>query len=91
MIKLTGRLVCTNREESKIVRHYLPEHKRLTHEEAGCLSFDVTETADPLIWQVEECFTDKDAFDTHQKRTKASVWGKETGAIAREYKIFDVE
>ncbi|MFJ5159765.1 putative quinol monooxygenase [Pantoea sp. NPDC088449] len=91
MIKLTGRLVCKQIEEADLVRQFLPEHKRLTRAEAGCISVEVTETADPLIWQVEELFTNKNTFTIHQERTKASAWGKETRAIAREYKIYEIE
>lgn len=91
MIKLTGRLICKSAEEAELVRQYLPEHKELTNEENGCMSFKMTETADPLIWQVEELFTNQTTFDAHQKRTRASVWGKETSAIAREYEISEVE
>lgn len=90
MIKLTGRLVCKSTEEAELVRQYLPDHKELTRKEAGCASFDVTETADPLIWKVEELFTNQATFDEHQKRTRASVWGRETSAIAREYEISEV-
>jgi len=50
MIKLTGRLVCKSAEEADLVRQYLPEHKQLTRKETGCVSFEVTETADPLVW-----------------------------------------
>ncbi|MGF7484010.1 putative quinol monooxygenase [Providencia sp. SP181] len=91
MIKLTGRLVCKSADEVAIVRHYLHEHKRLTKEEAGCVSFEVMETADPLIWKVEEIFTNQVTFDSHQKRARASVWGMETSAIAREYEISEIE
>ncbi|WP_241491572.1 putative quinol monooxygenase [Winslowiella iniecta] len=91
MIKLTGRLVCKSAEEADIVRQYLPEHKELTREETGCVSFEVTETADPMIWKVEELFTNQATFDAHQKRTKNSVWGRETSMIAREYEIPEIE
>lgn len=87
MIKLTGRLLCKNVEESELVRRFLPEHIRLTKEETGCLAFNVTETADPLVWQVEELFSDPQTFALHQARTKASEWGRETRAIVREYQI----
>ena len=90
MIKLTGRLICKNREETALVRRYLPEHIRLTKEEAGCLAFEVRETDDPLIWSVEELFTSQETFDAHQVRTKASTWGTETRAIAREDAIAEV-
>ncbi len=91
MIKLTGRLLCTSPEQAERVRQYLPEHRRLTLAEAGCLSFTVSETPDPLIWNVEELFTSQATFDAHQKRTQASVWGQKTRAIAREYVIHEVE
>lgn len=91
MIKLTGRLVCKSAEEVELVRLYLPEHKELTSQETGCISFEVTETADPLIWTVEELFTNRESFDAHQKRTRASVWGSETRTIAREYEISEIE
>ncbi|MEG3111219.1 antibiotic biosynthesis monooxygenase [Pantoea sp. T14] len=91
MIKLIGRLVCKTADEAELVRQYLPGHKELTREETGCVSFEVTETADPLIWKVEELFTNQATFDAHQKRTRASVWGRETSAITREYEISEVE
>lgn len=90
MIKLTGRLVCLHPEEAERVRRYLPEHTRLTKAESGCLSFEVMETNDPLIWSVEELFSCQETFDAHQARTKASAWGKETRGIAREYVIAEV-
>ncbi|KQN52292.1 antibiotic biosynthesis monooxygenase [Serratia sp. Leaf50] len=91
MIKLSGRLVCKNEDESDLVRQHLAEHMRLTKDEAGCVSFKVTATGDPLIWRVEELFTNKDTFAAHQVRTKASLWGSETRAIVREYEISEVE
>lgn len=90
MIKLTGRLVCKTVAEAEQVRRYLPEHIRLTKEESGCLSFEVQETDDPLIWRVEEVFSSQETFDTHQTRTRASLWGQETRAIAREYSIAEI-
>lgn len=65
----------------------LPEHIRLTRAEPGCLSFDVTRTDDPMIWQVDEAFTDREAFDAHQTRTGASDWAAQTADIARDYAI----
>jgi len=90
MIKLTGRLLCQSAEETEQVRRYLPEHIRLTREESGCLSFEVNETDDPLIWTVEELFVSQEAFSLHQLRTKASVWGQQTQTIAREYSVTEI-
>lgn len=84
---LSGRLICSDAAQAKIVRARLPEHIRLTHLEPGCLSFQVTQTADPFVWTVEEAFTDRAAFDAHQARTRASDWGHATTGIPREYEI----
>lgn len=87
MITLTGKLICTNVQQQTIVETHLPEHIRLTRMEPGCLSFDVVQTTDPLIWQVDESFADQSAFDAHQTRTKASLWARETAMIARDFQI----
>ncbi|MDQ2065458.1 antibiotic biosynthesis monooxygenase [Xinfangfangia sp. CPCC 101601] len=87
MITLTGLLICANAEEAALVRDHLPEHRRLTQDEIGCLAFSVQPTEDPLIWQVDEVFTDKAAFAAHQARTRGSDWFKATGHIRRDYQI----
>ncbi|WP_183905085.1 putative quinol monooxygenase [Rhizobium sp. BK008] len=86
-VRLSGQLICTSLDEVDIVQKYLPEHIRLTRSEPGCLSFDVRQTEDPMIWDVEERFTDRLAFEAHQIRTKGSAWGAATSAIRREYEI----
>jgi hypothetical protein len=47
--------------------------------------FEVTETADPLVWQVEEEFASPEWFTRHQERTAASEWGRATAGITRDY------
>jgi len=74
-------------EDIPLVETHLPEHLRLTRAEPGCISFDVTQTEDPLIWRVEELFVDRAAFDFHQQRTRASEWFAATSAIPRDYEI----
>jgi len=74
-------------EDIQLVETHLPEHLRLTRAEPGCISFDVTQTDDPLIWRVEELFVDRAAFDFHQQRTRASEWFAATSAIPRDYEI----
>ncbi len=86
-VRLSGQLMCTSQEEVDLILRLLPEHIRLTQGEPGCLAFEVTQTDDPMIWHVEECFTDGAAFEAHQARTRASLWGAETKAIRREYEI----
>lgn len=86
-VRLSGQLICASQQEVDLVETYLPEHIRLTRLEPGCLSFEVTRTADPLVWSVEERFVDMPAFEAHQARTRASQWGTETKAIRRAYEI----
>lgn len=74
-------------QEVEILKKFLPEHSRLTKAELGCLSFEVTPTDDPLVWQVEECFIDQQAFEQHQNRTRSSAWWNATSHIRRDYKI----
>jgi quinol monooxygenase YgiN len=87
MIRVTGTLTCKNAEEADIVRAYLPDHIRLSRAEAGCLSFNVDPTHDPLVWRLDETFVDRAAFDAHQARTRASVWFKATANFGRDFLI----
>ena len=86
-IALSGTLQCANEEEAELVRCHLAEHVRLTHDELGCLAFSVTETANPMVWQVEEEFRDEAAFEFHQRRVAASAWGVATEGITRDYVV----
>lgn len=85
IMHLRGLLVCTSAEQVATVAAHLPEHIRLSRAEAGCLSFNVVQTADPMVWQVTESFADQAAFDAHQARTRASEWYRLTSHIARSY------
>ncbi|MET4126925.1 putative quinol monooxygenase [Roseovarius sp. MBR-6] len=85
VIRLTGRMTCAP-HEIDIARAALPEHIRLSRAEAGCLSFDVTETA-PGAFTVSESFADRAAFDAHQTRTRASDWWRATGHMPREFTV----
>ena len=89
-ITLSGQLICTDDDEARIVRTHLPEHIRLTRAEPGCLSFEVTPTDDPLVWQVDEVFSTQADFDAHQARTAASDWGRASKGIRRDFKISEV-
>jgi quinol monooxygenase YgiN len=84
-IRLSGKLICASQEEATLVATHLPEHIRLTRLEPGCLSFEVAQVDDYMIWRVEELFSDRAAFEAHQHRAKDSIWGAATKAIRREY------
>lgn len=90
-LRLSGLLTCASVTEAAIVHQYLPEHIRLSRAEPGCLSFDVTQSDDPMIWRVEECFADQTAFDAHQVRTRASEWWRASAGIRRDFRIWQGE
>ena len=54
MVKLDGLLICVSKEEVHLVMKLLPEHIELTHQEEGCISFEVKQSHDPFIWEVLE-------------------------------------
>ncbi|XAW88109.1 antibiotic biosynthesis monooxygenase [Vibrio sp. CDRSL-10 TSBA] len=86
-VTLSGYIVVEN-EDLAAVKQALAEHKRLTHAESGCLVFDVTPTpGNPNRFDVYEEFVDRNAFEQHQARVKASAWGKITANVARHYQI----
>ena len=87
MIRLKGHLICMTEDEAHIVRAHLPEHIRLSRAEPGCLTFDVSETDDPMIWDVQESFRTRADFDAHQTRTRASRWFDATRHILRDFRV----
>ena len=90
-VRLSGRLICASDTEAETVRRHLPEHVRLSRAEPGCLSFSVEPTGDPLIWQVDESYVDRAAFQHHQDRLRAATWGSATVGIGREYQVFGLD
>ncbi|KIN65162.1 Antibiotic biosynthesis monooxygenase [Sulfitobacter noctilucicola] len=86
-VTLHGYLRCADEVEAARVRSALDEHIRLTRLEEGCVSFHVTPTDDPLVWEVAEEFTDPAAFTAHGTRAGASDWAVATKGITRDYKI----
>ncbi|MFN4153439.1 MAG: putative quinol monooxygenase [Paracoccaceae bacterium] len=85
MIRLKGHLICMTAEEALTVQLHLPEHIRLSQAEPGCLSFEVSQTDDPLIWEVREAFRTRADFDAHQTRTRDSDWFNATRHILRDF------
>lgn len=85
MITLTGTLNCKTPQDADIVARHLPDHIRLSRAEPGCLWFKVDQSADLMIWMLDEGFTDPAAFAAHQARTRASVWWDATQHIGRDF------
>lgn len=72
----------------ELVQTELPNHTRLTLEETGCITFSVVQNSDnPLRFDVYEEFADKESFELHQQRVKASYWGKVAVNVERHYEI----
>lgn len=86
-VRLTGTLTCATLADAALIARYLPDHIALSRAEPGCMAFAVTPTADPLVWQVDEAFADRAAFDAHQTRTRASAWFQATGHIRRDFRL----
>ncbi len=87
MIHLTGTLTCATQDDLKIVETYLPDHIRLSRAEPGCLTFSVTQTANPLVWYIDETYVDQTAFDAHQTRNRASIWWQMSQTVVRDFKV----
>lgn len=85
---LTGLLICQSDGETAIVAEFLPRHLELTRAEPGCISFEVSPTGDPLVWDVAECFQNADSFELHQARVRASEWGRARAGIKRRYSVW---
>ena len=86
-VRLRGQLICTDMTQVELVRTHLPLHIALTRAESGCLAFEVVQTTNPLVWRVEERFTDETAFRAHQQRVASSEWGRATTGIERDYAV----
>ena len=87
MIELTGYIEVPEGRRDAIAAA-LPLHVELTRAETGCVRFDVT--PDPDVegrYNVSELFTDRESFDAHQARVKASAWGEISAGMRREYSI----
>lgn len=91
MVALSGRLICADTAQMLLAMDLLPDHVRLSRAEPGCLRFDIAQDSDPLIWNLSELFIDRTAFQAHQDRTAASVWGQESKGLARDFTRREVD
>ncbi len=64
-------------KDLSVVQEELINHKNLTHNEPGCLVFEVAQSqSNPNRFDVYEEFVNKAAFESHQQRVKNSYWGE---------------
>ncbi|MDG2850057.1 antibiotic biosynthesis monooxygenase [Vibrio parahaemolyticus] len=91
MTKVTLKgFILVPQSELELVKSELVNHRRLTLAETGCITFSVIQSSDnPLRFDVYEEFMDKESFEQHQKRVKASYWGKVSVNVERHYEIFE--
>ncbi|MDF3606019.1 GNAT family N-acetyltransferase [Paracoccus sp. DMF-8] len=85
LIAVEGRLICADMGQMMLALNLLPDHVAASRAEPGNLRFDLSQTDDPLIWSLNELFTDAGAFAAHRDRTAASRWGQDSGAITRDF------
>lgn len=90
MIRLRGQLRCMTGQERAAVIGHVSEHIRLSRAEPACLSFDIAETDDPLVFEVMESFRDRAGFEAHQARTRDSAWFAATRHILRDFRVEEV-
>ncbi|XOV86382.1 MAG: putative quinol monooxygenase [Pseudomonadota bacterium] len=75
-----------------VVEAALSEHVQLTRQEAGCICFEVTrDDKQPNRFNVYEEFTDRSAFERHQRRVRCSEWGEVTKNVTRDYQVQGLE
>ena len=86
-IILEGHIVVPDVDLAAVLLE-LPNHIRLTLEEAGCLRFEVTQKPDNKnVFCVSEEFVDRAAFEAHQRRVQSSEWGRVTSSVERHYQV----
>jgi len=77
-------------EDLPAIEAELPKHIELTRQEPGCLVFEVSQDVKtPNRFNVYEEFVDRDSFDAHQVRVKASRWGVVSARLEKHYHIME--
>ena len=86
-VVLTG-YIKVSRSERRVSQQHLAQHIQNTRQEAGCLAFEVNQSAeDDCVFTVFECFKDQAAFESHQARVKVSLWGDISRNAERVFSI----
>ena len=67
---------------------YLNEHRDLTLAESGCVFFSVEQRpGQPNVFEVDECFENRQAFEFHRQRMSATNWSELTKNAVRNYQV----
>ena len=75
-------------EDLPMITEALAKHIELTRSEEGCLVFEITQSeTQKQRFELYEEFVDQAAFQKHQERSKASVWGDVSQNIERHYEV----
>ena len=85
LVRLTGRLICADTAQMLLALDLLTEHVALSRAEPGNLRFDLAQSDDPMIWELDELYADEDAFQAHRARLVGSRWGRESHGIQRDF------
>jgi quinol monooxygenase YgiN len=83
---LSGTITVPEADHAR-VRAALPEHRRLTLLEPGCLAFSVEEQSGG-VFAVRETFVDAAAFAAHQARIRGTAWAAASVNAVRDYRTW---
>lgn len=84
LVAVDGRLICQDALQMMLALDLLPEHVAASRAEPGNLRFDLRQSDDPLIWDVQSLFIDQAAFASHQTRSAAGPWGQQGQQLAND-------
>ena len=89
MVLITGtiRLPAVRLPDARPAMRAMIEASRA---EPGCVIFEAVQTTDPMVWQIDETYTDRTSFDAHQTRNRASIWWEMSQGLVRDFKITEV-
>ncbi|MEM7207314.1 MAG: antibiotic biosynthesis monooxygenase [Pseudomonadota bacterium] len=74
------------------VREELVTHIELTRQEPGCLVFEIEQdSTDEHTFHVYEEFANREAFEAHQDRVKASRWGQVSRNVVRHFEVTECD
>ena len=82
---ISGQLRCADIGQLMRALDLLPEHAEHSRSEPGNLRFDLIQTDDPMVFELNELYADDDAFQAHRARLKGARWGAESHGISRHF------